>query len=415
MKVLIVNTSEHTGGAAVAANRLFKALRKQGLDVSMLVRVKQSDDDHVVSLNNNIVNRFRFLWERLLIFICNFFSRKNLFQVSIANTGTNIVDHELVKQADIIHLHWVNQGLLSLKDIKRLVDSGKPVVWTLHDMWASTGICHYSGNCLKYKSECGNCPKLVEHPLWDLSKNVFSNKKKIGLRYINFVGCSNWITNVCKESSLLTDSSFVSIPNPIDTDIFKPRDKDVLRDAMSLPGDKSLLLFAAAKLSDKRKGLPYLLKACNILASRGLEIEILLMGTGCEDLANEIPFKVHTMGYLSSEKRISDVYALSDVFVTPSLEDNLPNTIMESMACGTPCVGFEIGGIPEMIDHKKNGYVAKYESAEDLANGIQWVLDNPDREGISSACIDKVNSCYSEDIVAQKYIALYERLLAGKR
>lgn len=415
MKILIVNTSERTGGAAVAASRLFKALKKQGVTVSMLVRDKQSRNEHVISLNNTILNRFRFIWERLVIFVCNLFSKNNLFQISIANTGINIVNHELVKQADIIHLHWINQGMLSLNDIKWLINSGKPVVWTLHDMWPSTAICHYSGICKQYETKCKSCPKLAEIHLWNLERMIFNRKKRIGLQYINFVGCSNWITNVCRASSLLSASSFTSIPNPIDTNVFKPKDKILLREKKSLPKDKFLLLFAAAKLSDERKGLSYLIEACNILESKGYDLEILLMGTISNDFQKLFPFKVRTLGYLSLENDISDIYSLSDIFVTPSLEDNLPNTIMESMACGTPCVGFEIGGIPEMIDHKKNGYVAKYKSAEDLAEGIRWILDNPDREGISTACVDKVNSCYSEDIVAQKYIALYERLLAGKR
>ena len=138
MKVVLLNTSELTGGAAVAANRLMKALRKSGVEASMLVRDRKTDDPHVVSIDDSRMKRrlnfLRFVWERLVILICNLFSRKNLFQVSIANTGTDLSKHPLVQEADVIHLHWINQGFLSLADIRKLINTGKPIVWTLHDL-----------------------------------------------------------------------------------------------------------------------------------------------------------------------------------------------------------------------------------------------------------------------------------------
>ena len=156
MRILLINTSDRTGGAAVAANRLLKALQKKGIIANMLVRDKVTQDTSVVSINTSVIkkliNRIRFVWERLVIFLCNHLSKENLFQVSIANTGTDILHSALVKEADVIHIHWINQGMLSLSDIKRLIDSGKPVVWTLHDMWPATGVCHYAGLCDQYRS-----------------------------------------------------------------------------------------------------------------------------------------------------------------------------------------------------------------------------------------------------------------------
>lgn len=415
MKIVIVNTSELTGGAAVAANRLMKALGKSGVEVSMLVRDRKADEANVVSVSDSWgsakLNYFRFVWERLIIFLCNFYSKKNLFQVSIANTGVDISKHPLIKEADVIHLHWMNQGFLSLADIKRLVETGKPIVWTLHDLWPATAICHYPGGCEKYISECFQCPMLKKNPFYDLAASVFKEKGEIGLSKITFVGCSRWIMEKAKKGNWLGTARFTSIPNPIDVTAFKRMEKQLARKRFGLPEDKFLLLFAAAKLSDTRKGAIFLIEACEKLKEKYQDrIEIVLMGNSSEELISQFPFKVNTLGYISDQDSMVSAYACADMFVIPSLEDNLPNTIMESMACGTPCVGFETGGIPEMIDHLKNGYVAKYKDTDDLAQGIEWVLDDRESLQIRDACIRKVRECYQESIIAEKYIALYQSL-----
>lgn len=399
MKVLLLNTSECTGGAAVAAGRLLNALRKKGIDANMSV--------------DKTVNSFRFLWERLTVFLCNRGSRKNLFQVSIANTGTDISKHPLVRQADVIHLHWINQGFLSLKNLKQLIRLGKPVVWTMHDLWPATAICHYPDTCEKFASECRNCPKLVKHPLWDLAHEVFRKKTTIPLSAVTFVGCSRWITEQAGASALLRQAVFYTVPNPIDTEIFKPANKAAVRKSLGLPPDKYLVLFAAAKLSDKRKGACYLQEAFRILKEKTpyLPLEIVLMGNGSDELREAFPFPVKELGYVADEKRKAESYAAADLFVIPSLEDNLPNTVMEAMACGTPCTGFRTGGIPEMIDHKRNGYVARYKDSTDLAEGILWVIENREKENLAEACIEKVSANYSEEVVAGKYMDIYNNVL----
>lgn len=416
MKVIILNTFECIGGAAVAANRLMNALLKIGIWVSMLVRESTGCSSYVLSVNNSFirrnVNKLRFLWERWVIYWSNKFSKVNLFQVSIANTGVDITHYPNVKDADIIHVHWINQGFLSLKDIQALIKLGKPIVWTLHDLWPATGICHYPGNCLRYQSKCFECPLQIRKPWIDLAKCVYEKKIELNLSKITFVGCSEWITNEARKSVLLKDASFLSIPNPIDISVFKAMDKTLARDKNCLPQDKFLLLFAAAKISDTRKGISLFINACNklkeIYASR---IEIVLMGSKSEELVKSFPFKVNALGYISDIEVMTSIYSAADMFIIPSLEDNLPNTIMESMACGTPCVGFDTGGIPEMIDHKINGYVAKYKDSEDLAVGIQWVLENSISDYLKLACLNKVKSSYSESVVADKYLTLYKSLL----
>lgn len=415
MKSIILNTSDCTGGAAVAAGRLMKALQKCGVDCRMLVRDKRMANPNVLSLNHTFISRkinfVRFTWERLVIFLSNKLSRENLFQISIANTGADISQSLWIQEADIIHLHWINQGFLSLQDIKKLIQTGKPIVWTMHDLWSATGICYYPNKCTRYRTACYQCPLQTRHPLIDLAKLVYRQKQKIDFSRVTFVGCSEWIVSEAKKSKLLQNARFASIPNPINISVFQPVDKKIARERFGLPMDKQLILFAAAKLSDERKGAIYLVEACNLLQKKYTNrIELVLMGNSGGELADTIPFKVNSLGYLSDIESIVLAYASADMFIIPSLEDNLPNTIMESMACGTPCVGFKTGGIPEMIDHKVNGYVAKYKDTEDLAIGIQWVLENKEELQLSKACVKYTYENYREELIAEKYLDLYEKI-----
>lgn len=402
MNILFLNTTPNTGGAAIAASRIAKAINKKGVHTDFTYRP------------NGKISFIRFVIERLVIFLSNRFSKKNLFQVSIANTGIDISKIQKVEEADVIHLQWINQGFLSLSDIRKIIATGKPIVWTMHDLWPATGICHYPGNCHRYEDKCIKCPMQVDSPLFDLASKIFNKKKAIGLEKVYFVGCSKWITECAKTSSLLKDASFSSIPNPIDTSIYRPKEKFSARTQLGLPQDKFLIIFAAAKLSDNRKGANLFVKACKILKEQYISserIEVVLMGNGVNELCKAIPFKVNILGYISEPSKMAAAYSSSDLFITPSLEDNLPNTIMEAMACGTPCVGFNVGGIPEMIDHLKNGYVAKYKDVNDLAAGIEWVIENRETMHLSEACVKKVKENYTEEIVADKYIELYKSLL----
>lgn len=416
MKILILNTAEHTGGAAVAANRLLRALLRSGVSATMLVRDRATDDPAVVSLDRGAARRWLnflyFVWERLVIYLCNRLSKRNLFQVSIANAGINIRRTAAFREADVIHIHWINQGFLSLDEIARIIASGKRVVWTLHDLWPATAICHYPGDCVKYRTGCSACPMLNPNPLVDLAAKVARRKGKIDWRRVTFVGCSEWIARTASESVWLREARFVSIPNPIDTTLFRPIDRREARQRLGLPEEKRLILFAAAKLSDTRKGAMFLLEACRLLAAEMEgEMEIILMGSDATELSALSPVPVRALGYISGAAELAVAYSCADLFVIPSLEDNLPNTIMEAMACGTPCVGFRTGGIPEMIDHEVNGYVAASRNSADLARGIAWVLRHPEPGNLSVACREKVMRRYQESVVAKKYIALYQELI----
>ena len=246
MKVLLLNTSSRTGGAAVAADRLRSSLIRNGIDTSMLVRDKSEGDDKYITVNSTWlrrkINKFRFYFERIIIFLFNKLNRADLFRVSIANTGTDISKMEEVRNADIIHLHWINQGFLSLSDIRKLSALGKPIVWTMHDMWPCTGICHHARDCNKYHKKCNSCFYLGNKSGNDLSTKIFLNKAEIYKDAdITFVGCSKWLTGRAKESALLINKNVLDIPNTVDQSIFKRKDKYESRRKFNLPVDKKLL------------------------------------------------------------------------------------------------------------------------------------------------------------------------------
>ena len=236
---------------------------------------------------------------------------------------------------------------------------------------------------------------------------------------LSFVTCSRWLREQASRSALLRGKELTAIPNPIDPAAFRPQDKAAARKHWGtlLPGGQRLILFGACRFTDKRKGIDYFIDSCRILARRRPEwagkVGIALFGQGDgQQLAREIPYPVYPLGQLRSGEEMALAYNAADHFVTPSLEENLPNTIMEAMACGLPCAGFRIGGIPEMIDHKRNGFLAEYKSAEDLAAGMDYILGAANYEELSRAAIDKVARCYDPARIAEEYLQVYRRALA---
>ncbi|MGM9699467.1 MAG: glycosyltransferase family 4 protein [Prevotella sp.] len=421
MRVLIVNTSEKTGGAAVAANRLLDALNNNGVKAKMLVRDKVTDDITVVGLPQTLLRQWSFLWERLVVFFHTHFSKHHLFEIDIANAGCDITRLREFREADVIHLHWINQGMLSLRGIRKILDSNKAVVWTMHDIWPASSICHYSRGCNYFKSHCHNCQLLPGGGYDDdLASKVWKAKKRmLADRNVMFVACSKWLEGEAKRSSLLVGQSITNIPNTIDTRVFCVADKRQSRMAAGLPLDKRVILFVSQKVTDKRKGMSFFVDALERMVARRPEMKddtvVAVLGGHAEDVVEQLALPAFPLGYVSDERRIVAVYNSADAFVLPSLEDNLPNTIMEAMACGVPCVGFKVGGIPEMIDHERNGYVAAVRDVDDLAEGMEWVLD-PSRHGdLSSEAVRKVSMRYSQHSVAMKYIEVYNQAIAYKR
>ncbi len=426
MKILIVNTSERTGGAAVAANRLMKALNNNGVKAKMLVRDKErqhagtllgsTESLTVVELPKSPMKRWHFLWERLTVFCRLHFSKLHLFEIDIANSGNDITKLREFQEADIIHLHWINQGMLSLNTIRKILRSGKPVVWTMHDIWPATAICHVTLDCRQFNTGCRNCRLLPGHGSeHDLAYSVWQKKAAmLSHENIYFVACSKWLESEAKKSALLNGQKITSIPNPIDTHIYKKGDKQEARKQLGLPTDKKLILFASQRVTNENKGMRYLIEACKQLAATDPQLGVVILGGHAEEVVEELPLEAYPLGYINDERRIIEIYRAVDVFVLPSLSENLPNTIMEAMACGVPCVGFRVGGIPEEIDHKKNGYVADYRNAEDLARSIRWILTEADYDSLSQQAVHKVVQNYSQQSVAIKYIDVYHQALAFK-
>lgn len=392
MKVLLVSTSDLAGGGAIAAYRLMEALNKNGVKAKMMVRDKQSSSVTVAQVGTKIPK----VLERLHIMS---YLRGKLWQADTADFGIDITKTEEYKEADIIHLHWINQGMISLSCLKQMIKDGKKIVWTLHDEWPYLGICHYRGDCKE--TVCMNCPLLpgnIAHKHYQRKQELFKKGN------ITFVGCSQWITERAQEA--MPEAQVVHINNCIPHNIFRYIDQQEARKKLSLPLDKKIILFCSQNLNDERKGFTYLQQALNQLTIHNSQFIIKDSPSPLGETEGGLSTVCIGKGarYISSPEEMATMYAAADVFVTPSLQDNLPNTIAEAMSCGTPCVGFKVGGIPEMIDHQQNGYVAKYKDVTDLAEGICYVLSHDMRE----AALHKASSVYGETHVAQNYINVYE-------
>lgn len=422
MKITLLSSSDSQGGAAIAARRLLNALIKgKRADVQLLVRHnKLTESPEIVPVLQ--LKRFqsselhpKFVLEKLIF---SFFqkSKASRFLFSTNLFGFPVSESPMVINSDVLHLHWINNSFISLRELKKLADSGKPIVWTLHDMWAFTGGCHYAGECEGFLKSCGNCPLLAKPDPNDLSHRLWTEKQTIYKNAnLSIVTCSQWLADKVSSSGLLGYHAPTVIPNPIDRTVFSERDKAQTRKSLNLPENKFLLLFGAATVSDRRKGLNFLLEALSKLQNRFLikasEIAIVIVGKTKGQPISVPGFQIFDLGSIRSEEKMAELYSAADCFILPSLEDNLPNTIMESMSCGTPVIAFNSGGIPEMIHHKKTGYLAKSQSSEELMNGIVWMMDSENRNQCSKHAVEFVCENYSEKIVTEKYFSLYRKLL----
>jgi glycosyltransferase involved in cell wall biosynthesis len=339
-----------------------------------------------------------------------------VFQVSIADTGVDISEHSLVKNADIIHLHWINQGFLSLRDIEKLTRLGKPVIWTMHDMWLCTGICHHAWGCEGFTDTCGNCSFLKSKRRNDLSCRVLKKKGFLSQSGIHVVTVSSWLREMVKKSAVTKGLNVSVIPNVLNASIFAALDKQLMRTKHLLPENKRIILIGAYKLNDPVKGFEYLRRALSILVKKRDDLFLIMFGEIKNDpsFLSDMPVEYCSMGLLTDASVIAQLYSAADVTVVPSMYETFGQTLIESMACGCPVVSFNNSGQTDIIDHKVNGYLASYKEAEDLAAGIAWVLDNSEKLHLSEACIEKVQDNYTESIVAAKYIALYKELLTAQ-
>ncbi|MBX2889524.1 MAG: glycosyltransferase family 4 protein [Saprospiraceae bacterium] len=404
--ILLLNTYTQ-GGAGVACRRLQTALQASGIAANLLTA-------------NDIGYHWPFYAERLS-FVPFERDPSVRFAFSLANFGKNLSRHPLVRQADVLHLHWVNQGFLSLKNIHQLAQLGKPIVWTLHDMWAFTGGCHYSRGCERFKQTCGQCPFLKRPAPNDLSNRVWHRKKALFPKNIHFVTCSEWLAKVARSSGLLKDYPVTAIPNPIDTAVFKPStaaQRQTFRTERGISPDAHVLLFAAMKISEERKGFRFLLEALQTLKAQrpDIRLEILVLGKSETETLAALPYPVHSLGLVSEQAKLVQAYGAADVFAIPSLEDNLPNTVMESLACGTPVAGFATGGIPEMVGHLKEGFVAPQGDSQALATGLVEILAGKSPlAAYREAARRKVELEYTHEAVAERYLKIYASAIPNNK
>ena len=410
MKVLHLSESDG-GGAGRATFRLNQGLQRLGVDSKILVQLKYSDDRTVFSPETTL-GKFSAklkLPERLDALPLKSYPQRDASDFSLEWLPSGIVSKVAKLTPDVVNLHWVCHGYVPIEAIAKFK---KPLVWTLHDMWAFTGGCHYSQECDRYKSSCGTCPQLGSTKSWDISRWVWQRKAKAWQNLnLSIVSPSHWLAKCARSSSLFQDLPIEVIPNGLDTQQYKPIPRRIARELLNLPQDKQLILFGAMyPNSDRRKGFYLLQQALQSLSKTEWrnQIEVAIFGASRPQESVELGLNSHYLGRLSDEISLAVVYAAADVFVAPSTQDNLPNTVMEAIACGTPSVAFNIGGMPELIEHQHNGYLAQALDSEDLAQGIIWVLENKERhQKLCDRARQKAEQEFTLEIQARRYESLY--------
>ncbi len=428
MKVTLLSTYHLNGGAGVAATRLHRALLKTGVESSLLVEEVTRPEPGVIPLADSYLGKkwatARFGLDRLS-FVPYEKDKSVRFHFSPATIGTDLSEHPAVQQADVLHIHWTNFGFLSLSGLAKLVRLGKPIVWTLHDQWAFTGGCHYTRGCTRFLTQCGQCPYLRNPGPNDLSARVFARKAAILTPETNLhiVAPSKWMADEAGSSQLLEWFPVSTIPNTLDQTVFRPIDRQLALNRFGLTDpDRPRLLFGSFNTTDPRKGFQYFADALTLLhqqhptaaadraAADRLNPEILVFGKGQTDAMAALPYPVRQLGVLTTDDDLVAAYNLADALVVPSLEDNLPNTIVESLSCGTPVVAFRTGGIPEMISQFKNGYLADVSSTPKLANGLAFILNYPTPADLRKNARQSAERLFSEEEVGRKHRELYQRV-----
>jgi glycosyltransferase involved in cell wall biosynthesis len=405
MRVLLVNAFDSAGGAARAAYRLHQALLTQGVDSQMLVQSKSSDDYTVLGPST----KFQKASIKVRKFLDSVPLRRYKGRVqTYFSPGwlpfSAVVDRINALEPDVVHLHWIGEGMIRIED---LVKIKAPIVWSLHDNWGFTGGCHVMWQCTRYQQTCGTCPQLGGNRENDLSRSVFHRKQKTYAKLPNMriVALSNWMAECAKKSSLFKDHTVCCLPNPINTQTFAPFDKNQARALLQLPTDKKLIAFGAIRATDDiNKGYHELSEALRYVSE---DVELVVFGSGRPKQAQGFKQKSHYLGHIHDDVSLRVLYSAVDVVVVPSLQENLSNVIMESLACGTPVVGFDVGGNRDLIDHRVNGYVAKPSDIRDLSAGIGWILDCPEYQMLCQNARVNVMHSFDTSVVAKKYIELY--------
>ncbi len=393
MKVVVCNTYKNRGGAAKASNRLLESFSLNGIDTEFF------------SLEESPFKKWSFFWSRLERLQKGFSTKDFKSPFSVSKYSLGVRRHIKKLNPDIIHINYINSGLLSIKDVGSF---SQPVVWTLHDSWAFTGGCHLPLDCDRYRFGCGNCPLLKKKGLDDLSKNIMDLKERYWRDIsLNIVSPSSWLAGVVKESYLFKDFPVSVIPNPVDIDVFKIVDRDDAKQDLGLDLKKKYILFGAVNgVKDSNKGFHFLIKAL-----RGLDLkntELLIFGSeNIGDIDCSIPIK--NLGFVSDESYLSKIYSACNLTVIPSISEIQPTVALESLACGVPVVGFSIDALKELIVRDDLGSLAHAYDINSLGEKISEVLimDGVDREKISRY----IKNSFSFSVVGKRYKELFNFLM----
>jgi len=409
MKIIHLNHSDIRGGAARAAFRLHNALLGEGVDSQMLVQSKSSDFFSVVGPETKFKKGLGKIRPTLDLIQLRCYPKrtKTLFSPSWL-PFSGLVDRVNAINPDLVHLHWIAGGMMRIEDLARIK---APILWSLHDNWAFTGGCHIMWECERYKQSCGACPRLASEKEMDLSRKVWLRKQNTfaKLPHMKIIGLSNWLADCARQSSLFKNHEVVCLPNPINTETYSSFNKSQARVLLNLPQDKKLIAFGAmSAIIDINKGFKELAHALDQLPA---DYELVVFGSSEPQIPQGFKQKAHYLGHLHDDMSLRVLYSSADVMVVPSLQENLSNAIMESLACGTPVVGFAIGGNADLIDHLQNGYLAQPFDNSSLANGINWVLQHGQPQQLAKAARDKVLREFDYQVVTGKYIRLYEQVL----
>ncbi|MBW7858456.1 MAG: glycosyltransferase family 4 protein [Leptonema sp. (in: Bacteria)] len=411
MKIHHLNQSDISGGAARAAYRIHRSLIENGVESKMLVDTKLSDDSTVIQGNRSLLYKAKSIFRHK---IAQQF-RKRLQTGNAILHSPAIVPSGRVKElnsldTDMLHLHWVGSEMLSISDIGRLK---KSLVWTLHDMWAFCGAEHYTDD-FRWREGYSKDNRPGYESGFDLNRYTWLRKKKQWQRSIHIVTPSQWLANCVRQSKLMGDWPVTVIPNPIDIEKWQQIGKTQARHLLQLKKDIPLLIFGAiGGSSDPRKGFDLLQTALQYLKDKLPDLELLIFGQTKPHNPPNLGFRTHYLGHLHDDLSLRIAYSATDAMIIPSRQDNLPNTGVEALACGTPVVAFDACGLPDIVQHKETGYLAQAFDSQDLANGIEWVLSDKERYGLLCDQARKyAEQRFNQKTVVNQYRAVYEEVLA---
>jgi len=413
MIVQHLNYSDISGGAARAVYRIHQALRRHQMDSVMGVASKLSDDWSVFGPLGRVGKAMVQLQSILAAAFVRLLHTNNGVLHSPALFPLRRPKHLANLRPDILHLHWVCGEMLSIRQIGRL--SG-PVVWTLHDMWPFCGAEHYTEDFRWREGYASNNRPSYESRL-DLNRWVWERKRKYWKRHFHIVTPSRWLAQCVRESALMRGWPVTVIPNSLNTDVWAPVERSFARRLLGLPQDEPLVLFGALRGGqDLIKGFDLLRASLEHLRDQRADLRLLVFGQSAPRKPEDLGFPVHYLGHLHDDLSLRILYSAADVMVIPSRQDNLPNTGVEALSCGTPVVAFDTCGLPDIVSHHVTGYLAKAFDTEDLAAGIEWVLADSRRYAVLSrnSRVDAL-ARFSEEVVAPQYVAVYESAIAGQR